>query len=108
MKNNDIYKSVEEKILSIENELMGLGEWQPLPPDPAVFVNMGAFGSNTMPFTTWLQFVFVPNVKEIISTQGVFPGSSSVATYAYRNLEEQRYDRLNALLGEFDSLFNKG
>ncbi|WP_374951054.1 YqcC family protein [Mucilaginibacter sp.] len=107
MQNNELYKSVEAKTLSIENELIKLGEWRPVPPDPAVFVDMGAFGSNTMPFTTWLQFVFIPNVKKIISTKGVFPESSSVATYAYRNLEEERYDRLNALLSEFDSLFNK-
>jgi uncharacterized protein YqcC (DUF446 family) len=108
MEKKEIYKGAEKKILSIENELIRLCEWQSESPNPAVFVDMGAFGSNTMPFTTWLQFVFIPNVKKIISTQSVFPGSSSVATYAYRNLEDQRYDRLNALLGEFDSLFNKG
>lgn len=108
MEKEEIHKRAEEKILRIENELIRLGEWQPLPPDPAVFNDMGAFGINTMPFTTWLQFVFIPNVKDIIIKQGKFPGSSSVATYAYRNLDAERYAMLNLILSDFDALINKG
>ena len=108
MEKEDIYKRAEDKILGIENELIRLGEWQKLPPDPAVFNDMGAFGINTMPFTTWLQFVFIPNVRDIIIKQGNFPGSSAVATYAYRNLYAERYAMLNLMLSDFDALINKG
>jgi uncharacterized protein YqcC (DUF446 family) len=105
-KNKDIYQKSKEHISRIEKELKSLEDWQPLPPDPGVFTDMGAFGSNSMPFTTWLQFVFIPNVKEMIDKRGSFPKSSGVATYAYRNLEESKYERLKALLSDFDALFN--
>jgi len=108
MKKEDFLKRAEEKILGIENELIRLDEWQQIPPDPALFNDMGAFGINTMPFTTWLQFVFIPNVKDIIIKQGNFPASSSVATYAYRNLDAERYAILNYMLSDFDALINKG
>jgi len=104
--NGDIYQKVEEQINQVEQELKNLGHWREAQPNPKLFENMGAFGSNTMPFTMWLQFVFIPNVKKIITEQGTFPKSSQVATYAYRNLEGNEYDRLNALLSEFDALFN--
>jgi uncharacterized protein YqcC (DUF446 family) len=101
----DIYQQAEEHITRIENELKHLGDWQESPPDPQIFVDMGAFGSNKIPFTTWLQFVFIPNVRTLSSSHGQFPRSSSVAAYAYRNLEEDRYQHLNALLSGFDALF---
>jgi len=104
--NGDMYHRVEEQIALIVQELKELNHWQDVSPDPKVFENMGAFGSNTMPFTMWLQFVFVPNVKKIITERGTFPQSSQVATYAYRNLDEGRYERLNTLLSEFDAIFN--
>jgi hypothetical protein len=66
------YRNAEERLLRIQNELINLEEWQAIPPDPSLFDNMGAFGSNTMPFTTWLQFVLIPNVKNIISKRGNF------------------------------------
>jgi uncharacterized protein YqcC (DUF446 family) len=107
MKEQYTYRNAEERLLRIENELRNLGEWQVIPPDPALFDNMGAFGSNTMPFTTWLQFVLIPNVKNIISKRGKFPESSSVATYSYRNLDGEKYATLNNLLSDFDALFIK-
>ncbi len=100
------YELAAQKADEIENELKALGHWKNTPPDPAIFVNMGAFGSNTMPFTSWLQFVLIPRIRQIIDEKDKFPGSSSVAVVAYRNLEEDRYETLNRLLSEFDALFN--
>lgn len=102
----DIYQKAASMIGLIEQELKQLSDWRETPPDPQLFENMGAFGGNTMPFTTWLQFVFIPNVRAIIAEKGAFPKSSSVATYAYRNLDEDRYSKLNARLSVFDALFN--
>ena len=47
----------------IELELKRLYRLQPLAPDK--FIDMGAFGTNTMTFEQWLQFV--PAVKEALA-----------------------------------------
>jgi uncharacterized protein YqcC (DUF446 family) len=101
-----IYQKAELLINQIEQELKNIGEWQEKQPDPKLFENMGAFGSHTMPFTTWLQFVLISNVRKIVLDRGTFPTSSAVATYAYRNFEDRKYEELNALLSKFDELFN--
>ncbi len=97
---------VEEQIRKIEEELKRIGRWQPDPLPNAAFENMGAFGSKTMVLEQWLQFVFIPNVKQIIELEGLFPPNSKVAIYAVRNLDgEDEVKTLLELLSEFDGLF---
>lgn len=77
----------------------------PLPEDR--FVNMGAFGSNTMSFEQWLQFVLLPRIQEITRNNGSLPGNSSVGTYAIRALDgDTDAEPLMDRLFELDSLIN--
>src|SRR6185295_14632739 len=80
----ELYKQVSAKADGIEVELKRLGRWceQPLPEDR--FVNMGAFGSQTMTFEQWIQFVLIPRIRDIIATQADFPNESNLAPYAIR------------------------
>ncbi len=101
------HKRVEEQIRKIEEELKGIGRWQLDPLPDAAFENMGAFGSKSMVLEQWLQFVFIPNVSQIIESEGVFPANSEVAVYAVRNLDgEDEVKTLLELLSEFDGLFS--
>jgi uncharacterized protein YqcC (DUF446 family) len=100
------YAEAGQKIDELETELKRLGRWsdQPLPPE--AFENMGPFGSNTMAFEQWLQFVLAPRVRDIIASQGQFPSSSQVGVYAIRELDSAPdAEKLVALLCEFDALF---
>jgi len=82
-----------------------IGFWQdsPLRPDQLEF--SGAFGLDKMAFPQWLQFIFIPRVREAIATHQ-FPTSSHVGTQAVREFDtEPRAARLALLLSEFDALF---
>ena len=90
----------------IENEMRSIGFWQnePLRPEQLDFEQ--AFGMDTMTFTQWLQFIFLPRVREAAASSQ-FPSGSSVGAQAVRELDGQpEADHLVTLLSEFDALFD--
>jgi uncharacterized protein YqcC (DUF446 family) len=118
-------KNVEDKINEIEAEMKKIDLWQnePLPAPQYDFKE--AFGSDKMSFAQWLQFIFIPNVKKLLSTNGPWPPASQVGIYAvqefmfFRPTEntnefttggsiEEHGKELNlvGLLSEFDEIFN--
>jgi uncharacterized protein YqcC (DUF446 family) len=101
------YNTVESKINDIEAEMKRLGYWhgEPLPPEMYNFTQ--AFAMDTMPFVYWLEFVFIPRVRDIIAEQGQCPSSSMVGAQAIREFDGDRDAvGLVSMLSEFDGLFN--
>jgi uncharacterized protein YqcC (DUF446 family) len=89
----------------IEAELRHIGYWQnePLRPEQMKFTQ--AFAMDTMTFAQWLQFIFLPRVREA-AAENQFPSSSSVGTQAVREFDGSlEADALITLLSEFDGLF---
>jgi uncharacterized protein YqcC (DUF446 family) len=61
---------------------------------------------DTMTFSQWLQFIFLPRVREAV-TSNSFPKSSSVGAQAVREFDgNPEADQLITLLSEFDDLFD--
>jgi uncharacterized protein YqcC (DUF446 family) len=98
--------SVSAALAAVVESMKEAGVWDtPRPPDSA-FEDMGAFGMNTMPFTDWLRWVFVPRVEQLIASNGPWPTSSQVAAQAAR--EGDTDDVVMSLvpaLSTFDELF---
>lgn len=100
------YRVVAAKIDEIEQEMKRVGLWQEAPLAPEQYEFTRAFGMDTMSYDQWLQFVFLPRVREIISTRSKFPTSSSVGAQAVREFDTYpNAERLISLLSEFDTLF---
>ena len=89
----------------IEAEMRRVGLWQGAPLRPEQLNFKKAFAMDTMAFSQWLQFIFLPRVREAVATNN-FPSSSSVGAQAVREFDGcPEADHLVALLIEFDSLF---
>lgn len=89
----------------IEDEMRRIGMWQEVPLRPEQLGFTQAFAMDTMAFSQWLQFIFLPRVHEAIATNS-FPSSSSVGVQAVREFDTvPGTDRLVTLLAEFDDLF---
>ena len=101
------YEVVAQKLDAIEAEMKRISLWQDTPLDPEQYNFREAFGGDTMAFSQWLQFIFLLNVRAIITRKGQFPASSSVGAYAVREFDAYREDtqQLETLLIEFDQLF---
>jgi len=104
----DIFQAASSIAEEIETELKRMGRWMENPLPDELFENMGAFGSNTMSFEQWLQFVLVPRIREIIVSKGEFPKESNLATYAIRNFDgDPEAESIQKILHELDQLINK-
>lgn len=86
--------------------MRAIGMWSSQAPSPEQMAFTQAFAMDTMPFSGWLQFVFLPRVHEAVAANQ-FPSSSSVAAQAVREFDTvSNTDRLLTLLSEFDALFD--
>lgn len=101
------HSAVAAKLDEIEAEMRRIGMWQEQPLRPEQYSFTRAFGGDTMAFDQWLQFIFIPRVREIVAARGAFPPYSEVAAQAAREFDTHPLDtaRLQTLLYEFDRLF---
>lgn len=67
----------------IEADMLSLGLWQEAPVQPKELKFKLAFAMDTMTFPQWLQFIFLPRVREAIVGNS-FPQSSGVGVQAVR------------------------
>jgi len=102
-----LYALVASKANEIEAELKHLNRWSDAPLSPEKLENMGAFGSNTMTFEQWMQFVLIPRIHQIIKDEDSFPDGSMLAPYAIRYFDgDPEAGPLHDLLYELDNLIN--
>lgn len=92
---------------ALEAELRRLGWWQSTPIEPERMNFRAAFGMDTMAFSQWLQFVFVPAAREILAGRRDVPPSSSLAAHAVRELDGvDEAQQLCAILRAIDAAVN--
>jgi uncharacterized protein YqcC (DUF446 family) len=104
---DDIYESATGVANAIEAELKKLGRWESKPLPPEKFENMGAFGSDTMGFTQWIQFVLLVRIREIVRDHDEFPSGSMLAPFAIREFDgDPNAGDLHDLLYQLDELIN--
>ncbi len=90
----------------MEAELKRIGAWTRDPPSEETVLAGGAFGMNAVPFYTWLQVVLIARLRQIAAGDLEIPRSSSIGTFAVRELDGERLDveRLMDLIHEVDRL----
>jgi uncharacterized protein YqcC (DUF446 family) len=102
-----LYRKVSSKASEIKAELKRLNRWQHEPMSADKFENMGAFGSNTMTYEQWIQFILLLRIQEIINERGEFPSDSNLSTYAVRAFDgDDETNHLKDLLYDLDQIIN--
>jgi uncharacterized protein YqcC (DUF446 family) len=100
---------VREKIAEIENEMKRIGYWQSDLSQPEQYGFRSAFAMDTMAFSQWLQFIFIPRVKNMLEVGEKFPPDSQNGAQAVREFDgDDRAQGLVALLSEFDEIIRQG
>ena len=105
MKSTKLQQNVAHYADQIEAEIRSIGMWQSRPLQPEQLDFKQAFAMDTMTFSQWLQFIFLPRVREAAAAND-FPSSSSVGVQAVREFDGRPdAGQLITLLSEFDGLF---
>lgn len=95
-----------EQLLLIEGELRQLGWWTATPPSAQALASQQPFAVDSMAFELWLQWLFLPRMRQILAGGEPLPSTCGIAPMAEMVLVDRASQAraLLALLGEFDRL----
>lgn len=101
--------ALAEHLLLIERELRVLGWWQEQAPSAAALASQEPFCVDTLTFEQWLQWIFLPRMKQLLEADAALPSVSGIRPMAEMVYREQSgvTRRLLELLGEFDRLLTR-
>lgn len=95
--------SLATQLDAIEAEMRRINWWSATPIEPERMHFTQAFGADTMSYASWLQFVFVPNARGLVTGGHALPAQSMVAAQAVREFDGQDEALpLCSLLSTFD------
>ncbi|MFK0570623.1 YqcC family protein [Endozoicomonas sp.] len=93
---------------AIETELRRQAVWLPMPPSVEAMASTTPFCMDTMVFSQWLQWIFVPRVRAVIESGGALPKGSNIKSYAEEALpvEQLECEKLLLIIEQFDQLMS--
>jgi len=97
-----------ELLADLKTELIRLDLWEPVPPSPAAMASPLPFCADTLGFTQWLQWVFIPRTHAVLEGAAPLPARSGIRPMAEEALAGCGWDTgpLLGLLGAIDIAIN--
>ncbi|MEO0575720.1 MAG: YqcC family protein [Pseudomonadota bacterium] len=95
---------------SIEAELKRIELWASEPPSELALASEEPFCYDTLDFSNWMQWVFLPRMREALGDVRDMPDRSNIHAYAEEVLRSspQQTDQLLFLIKTFDELVAAG
>jgi uncharacterized protein YqcC (DUF446 family) len=103
---HDIPNRIADVLLEVEAALRTSGKWEKSRPAAAALVSPEPFCLDTLRFEQWLQWIFLPRMKQILEKKMPLPAKSGIFIYAQAYLPKQDppTDNLLVLIKRFDDL----
>ncbi len=89
MMNAHVGDELAELLLKIEAELRLYDCWGDQPPSIGALQSSLPFCCDTLDVTQWLQFLFVPRMKQILDKQTELPSTCAIAPYLEECMERE-------------------
>jgi len=105
---HDIPNRIADVLLEVEANLRSSGRWDPDRPPDAALCSNAPFCLDTLRFEQWLQWIFLPRMKQILEHRRPLPAKSAIFSYAQeyiRKTDPQGSNLLN-LIKRFDDLIS--
>lgn len=93
-----------DELLALEQELRQQGLWAAQPPSPAALASREPFCVDTLPYESWLQWVFIPRMAQIVERGGMLPAACHIQPMgeeAFAHLGRRSHE-LVSILGRID------
>lgn len=100
------FSAVAEQLLLIERELRVQGWWSLHAPSMQALSSQQPFCVDTLAFEQWLQWIFLPRMKQLLEADAALPSVSGIQAMAEQVYGGQlkKAHGLIKLLGVFDQL----
>lgn len=101
------YVALSSLLIEIEAELRTLQRWEAESPSKEALSSLQPFCIDTLSFTQWLQFVFIPRLRFMIESRQTLPRACNILPVAEEYFGNQRYNtsRLLQIIGKLDAQF---
>ncbi|SDG40275.1 YqcC family protein [Pseudomonas seleniipraecipitans] len=101
---------VADQLLLIERALRTQGWWDSAPPSKQALASQEPFCVDTLDFSQWLQWIFLPRMKAIIEAGASLPAVSGIQPMAEQvyGVGNRQASELLKALGDFDRLITAG
>ena len=73
---------IAEVLIDIEAQLRQLGMWDKIPPSTGALASSEPFCVDTLTLPQWLQFVFLPTIRELLEAEQPLPDRCGIAPMA--------------------------
>ena len=103
---HDIPKRIADILLEVEATLRRSGRWERARPPESALGSQQPFCLDTLRFEQWLQWIFLPRMKQIVEQQKPLPTRSGILAYAQASLpgkDPACHDLIN-IISRFDQL----
>ena len=97
------YGEVLAALQRLEEELRGLDLWEEQPPSAEAMASRQPFHADTLAFEQWLQWIFLPRMRELARTGQPLPGPSRMAPMGEMSWR-QRMNELQSLIDRLEVL----
>jgi uncharacterized protein YqcC (DUF446 family) len=103
---HDIPNRIADVLLEVEANLRSSGRWDPRRPPEAALGSHQPFCLDTLRFEQWLQWIFLPRMKQILENRRPLPAKSGIYSYAQDYLcdNDPPSNNLLSLIKRFDDL----
>lgn len=103
---HDIPNRIADILLEVEANLRTSGNWNNCRPADAALASTEPFCFDTLRFEQWLQWVFLPRMKQVLEQRKPLPSKSGIFTYArdYLGKNDPMAGNLLNLIKRFDDL----
>lgn len=100
--------AIAERLIDLEASLRQLGMWSESPPPEEALASQQPFAVDTLAFSEWLQFVFLPRIYATLEAGSALPESCAVAPMAEESFRGQQRETgsLIDVLRELDELIS--
>ena len=95
---------VHQLLNDMEQALKVRNLWEGMPPSMEALASTTPFCIDTMTFTQWLQWIFIPRMRALLDAGSPLPQGSDIAPYAEESFKVQRMENPAGLLGVIKKL----
>ncbi|MFT6311476.1 MAG: hypothetical protein ACJAQS_001850 [Porticoccus sp.] len=103
------YAALTVCLIGIEEELRRLNQWQAETPSAEALASTQPFCVDTLSFSQWVQFVFMPLLNTLIEKRALLPIKSQISPMAEEHCKIEALDghRLVAFFQQLDALLTQ-
>ena len=89
---HDPYATLADQLDALVVELQRLGLWDNAPPPATALASGAPFCHDTLAFHQWLQWLFIPRLRQMIAQRAPLPGTCNIAPMAELSYAEAVWD----------------